>query len=460
LLAISLVITFSLLYERQLSSVYAKYGESCLIKACDQTKALQCINETCQCNNYEESWNSVNQKCELKPLEIRLHNEKCLEGYTVCTSGSACINKICQCTTGFYWSGTQCFAKKPFASNCTTIAAVSVLPSYSPVNCINDLECAQCSATALLTCDSATSQCACSDSVNYYHDTTTLKCERKKEYYESCLTSLACNSARGLICQTSIGGSLSNCPGTSIPNRCDCPTGYYYETMTNKCELKKDYNRFCTSTCECDTANRNLQCLNNVCTCNGYSWYNGTACVPYNTISTAYNSPCFSNYDCRMDLGLTCSMSFACSCALQGYYWSSKFSMCVQCPAGWTLVLVGTVYRCYLYSTTTATFNGARQICQSYGGDLMVMNSVTEYTAVYNSMISETATWYWVGVFGYDSAGGPTGFTSVDGQAYYSLSWTYYASTSYLGILWNRPSGYQYNYYILNGYNYVCELNY
>lgn len=271
LFAIVFLITITSLYAANTDE--ADYGQICISKPCMTSKRLLCINQTCQCNLKEEFWNNI--KCETKSLSNRAHGELCKIEYTICTSQSKCVDSICQCDPANFWDGSLCKAKKTFLDICSIRPRIDTAsPNYSPTNCVSDTECLECSNSSLLYCDASSGRCMCGDINKYYFDTTLSKCMSVKTYYQSCSSTTECDQTKLLFCQKSSTGNLASCPTTSILNICDCPNGYYFDSSTSRCELKKGYQRSCITSCECDQLNKNLQCLNKMCVCGSFDGYN------------------------------------------------------------------------------------------------------------------------------------------------------------------------------------------
>lgn len=89
-----------------------------------------------------------------------------------------------------------------------------------------------------------------------------------------------------------------------------------------------------------------------------------------------FNGTCVTNQECDGTLQLICSGSI-CICAGATPYgtWFWNGTQCVLCPPGW---LNYEIY-CYYNSQTPATSPKAREYCQRYGGDLLSIQSETEF---------------------------------------------------------------------------------
>jgi hypothetical protein len=52
-------------------------------------------------------------------------------------------------------------------------------------------------------------------------------------YQEACTSSSQCDSTKGLSCPTKAG--QCNCPTSSTAYKCDCSTGYYWDSSSSQC---------------------------------------------------------------------------------------------------------------------------------------------------------------------------------------------------------------------------------
>ncbi len=67
-------------------------------------------------------------------------------------------------------------------------------------------------------------------------------------------------------------------------------------------------------------------------------------------------------------------------------------------PAGWVLILIGTIYNCYLYGDNSVQYSTANSICKSYETNLAQFESQTEYDVVKAYTANSGCNcWYFVG---------------------------------------------------------------
>jgi hypothetical protein len=386
----------------------ADYGQSCTEKSCMQSKMLSCINQTCLCDPAEEYYS--NGKCEEQSLANRNYGESCKVGYTICSGLSVCISSICQCNSNtHYWDGSNCVSKKTHNQICSL---------QSSAFCVSSQDCIECSISQGLECDSNTKQCVCSNQTYFYFDTGLTQCEPVKGYTQACSTIIKCDSTKQLICQTTTSASLAaHCPSTSVLNMCDCPNGYYYNTIKDKCDIKKTYWINCNSNCECNNVVTGLTCLNNMCVC-GQGFYFDTTTKTCQAQKT-YPQACTSNNECQNTVGLSC-VSGICDCSPSNrYYWNSANSKCIECPHGWTLVEISAGFkRCYFTSPDAlvlASWDQSRARCISLSADLVVFDDRTEYYAFRNAIF--VWRWLFIGMTG-DCI---NGFNYINGVSGYML---------------------------------------
>jgi hypothetical protein len=180
--AIAAAITLIAIYVT-IPSKESNYGEICSTKQCNQKKLLSCIDGICQCNEFEQQiYSRAINGCETKTILERTHGEYCLIGTTKCLTNTNCYNSICQCnSTAQYWDGNNCLAKKTFNQTCTNRNNTTSSPYYLSSNCVDSIECTECSNESLLECNNATKTCAFTNSL-YYFDKTLLKCILPKSY--------------------------------------------------------------------------------------------------------------------------------------------------------------------------------------------------------------------------------------------------------------------------------------
>jgi hypothetical protein len=68
-------------------------------------------------------------------------------------------------------------------------------------------------------------------------------------------------------------------------------------------------------------------------------------------------------------------------------------------PAGWVMLLVGTSYKCYLFSKNYVSLNDAEDICLSFLANLVTFETSTEFSAVMTQALLEKFEWYWIGYY-------------------------------------------------------------
>ncbi len=111
-------------------------------------------------------------------------------------------------------------------------------------------------------------------------------------YQESC-AGRSCIKNFGLVCANST---------------CQCPNGYLY---IYNCTLKKAYAEKCNGNNYCHD-NKNLLCLNGVCSCNSTQYWNNISCS--NLVS--YGKSCKIDSQCDNNLKLVCdTIHGICACS-------------------------------------------------------------------------------------------------------------------------------------------------
>ncbi len=129
-------------------------------------------------------------------------------------------------------------------------------------------------------------------------------------------------------------------------------------------------------------------------------------------------------------------------------------------------MLVGTTYKCYLFSNNSVTFTDARDICQSFLANLVEFETSIEFDAVMAQMVLEYFEWYWIGYYASfcDGAGTFTWNYLINSQlANMNLIAPWYPGTP-LTFCWVhlllRKDSYIYNWPDHPSYlkRYVCEM--
>jgi hypothetical protein len=99
-----------------------------------------------------------------------------------------------------------------------------------------------------------------------------------------------------------------------INKTCLCETGYIY---IGKCTLKKNYLEKCHLDAICKD-NKYMKCLDGLCKCDDYSYWNGSQCVSKST----YQQPCTSSNQCLTLQFLYCdTTSKKCICDTNTRFW-------------------------------------------------------------------------------------------------------------------------------------------
>ncbi|CAF0976898.1 unnamed protein product [Adineta ricciae] len=264
------------------------------------------------------------------PLKANLsYNESCYTFDSSCslTLNLWCINDYCQCYNQlYYWNGVRCVK----------------CPSTFYYN---------------------GSQCTCPSNLYLQGPTNTL-CASYKTYTQSCTTYVLCDSSVGLYCDN---------------GKCNCTYDYYWSSTDGSCVRYSSNTENCSSTIYClpsdSTGNpTSLTCLNGTCQCptSGKWYWTGDVC----TQIKSYNGSCFFDQQCDGTLQLICNNGVCvCSGATAYGTWFWNGTQCVLCPLGW---LNYEIY-CYYNSPIPATQPVAREYCQQYGGDLLYIESQTEF---------------------------------------------------------------------------------
>lgn len=119
-----------------------------------------------------------------------------------------------------------------------------------------------------------------------------------------------------------------------------------------------------------------LICINGKCSCNESMYYDTTAslCVKKKLM----NESCTQSYECDDFKRLFCSqVSFR----------------CIKCPANWTM---DSNY-CYYYNDKDlATWPVANQSCVSFGGNLLNIRSLADYSYFENVFFGKE---FWIGLY-------------------------------------------------------------
>ena len=77
------------------------------------------------------------------------------------------------------------------------------------------------------------------------------------------------------------------------------------------------------------------------------------------------------------------------------WFWSPYSNKCVGCPSGWTIY----TDRCYYYTSTTTTWDGAKTTCQNAGGYLIIIDDNSEYSRLVSFYQASGAAALWVIIF-------------------------------------------------------------
>jgi hypothetical protein len=137
-------------------------------------------------------------------------------------------------------------------------------------------------------CSATTNVCTCT-STTYY---SSPNCISTISYGGTCSASILCDSALGLICNSS--------------NVCTCSNTQYWSTLSNGtqvCANLRTLGQSCTTYTDCQNSATSVKCVTNICECDSSGYYldqttvtcqpliaNGGACT------AGYNFECISGY--------------------------------------------------------------------------------------------------------------------------------------------------------------------
>jgi hypothetical protein len=205
-----------------------------------------------------------------------------------------------------------------------------------------------CDDIRLLQC-SAYGNCTCPS--GYYYSTITTRCEAQIYPGNSCTATSSCITN-------------ANC----VSNICSCINGsYYYDITTGQCVSLKSYGIACSEQEQCKTG---LHCISSICQCLTTQYYNATSssCTTGATNGSACSSS--SGLYCNTADGLYCSSSTSTCVCSTNYYWNG--TECLQSK--------------YLYNTCTATNQ-----CPANGactGNICKCTATTYYNSTLNSCVT------------------------------------------------------------------------
>jgi hypothetical protein len=120
------------------------------------------------------------------------------------------------------------------------------------------------------------------------------------------------------------------------------------------------------------------------------------------------------------------------------------------------MLLVGTTYKCYLFSLNSASLSDAKDICLDFLANLVTFETSIEFDAVKEQLFIESISWFWIGYYATCNLGTFTWYYLINNQlADMNLIPPWYPS---------RPStDCSYNYLLLNvnwlnnNYSYIFD---
>jgi len=142
-------------------------------------------------------------------------------------------------------------------------------------------------------CSATTNVCTCT-STTYY---SSPNCISTISYGGTCSASILCDSALGLICNSS--------------NVCTCSNTQYWSTLSNGtqvCANLRTLGQSCTTYTDCQNSATSVKCVTNICECDSSGYYLDQAtvtCVPLKALGVA----CTYNFECA---SLNCNASSIC----------------------------------------------------------------------------------------------------------------------------------------------------
>lgn len=107
-------------------------------------------------------------------------------------------------------------------------------------------------------------------------------------YHQDCSFKTSCSKTLALEC---------------IRGKCDCNSDKFY---AKGCQLKKGYLQHCNGNSDFCTSHSNLVCLDGMCKCDGFQYWNGELCAP----KQSFNESCQGNdIACEITALLYCDIS-------------------------------------------------------------------------------------------------------------------------------------------------------
>ncbi|CAF0957851.1 unnamed protein product [Brachionus calyciflorus] len=309
------------------------YGNHCNSdKDCESNFNLRCQFGFCNCTS-DYYYKSEIAGCVVKSM----YNDGCSIDYH-CFGGQICSNNFCKCSNERFWNTTtsNCEERVSYGeycnnnNECTNGANMICLNNKctcsdpnvyywngtycAPVqtflgNCSSNSSCKPSSKLICYLNEYYPNKCACP--TNFYWNSTAQICTQMKNINETCVTSVECMSKTNLYCALQSGSYI-----------CTCPTNYFWSTNSSSCIKKATFGQNCTDICD-DTVR--LVCNSaNYCVCNSTRFWNGTYCA--DDYTSGLN--CDNNFDCDSTVGLICDTTYKrCVCA-STHYWKTSVNTC------------------------------------------------------------------------------------------------------------------------------------
>jgi hypothetical protein len=255
-----------------------------------------------------------------KKCENQLYESNSCPQYDACRNdrGLSCINGECKCDeTLNFWNGVNCQS----------------LLAYNTGNCLNDRQCSSnliCRNSSFSSCNCPSnvfvSRCDCPPrqfGIEFFWNVT--ECVPALQFGKPCSFSHQCMTlTESTICV------FLNSQGT-----CKCPTSFFFNNFTKKCEAQLSLGNVCIQEDACRSI-LGLICQFGTCVCNlSTPFWIGSQC---SSVWSYNNGPCTNDSDCSSNLvclksgqSCNCPTNVAiskCDCPSrtigQEYYWSGN----------------------------------------------------------------------------------------------------------------------------------------